>query len=180
MPVDYRMIDGKTRLSAGEFNRRFGDINARLGRLEEERSDYQGAVDQIINIGLERIDEVLGPAFTALAESNQIADSNKVAINQALTQAQALLGDLQQIASSSLIGIGALKPIEELFTYGPNGLIQTVTERFESGNRVTTYTFLPNNQLDKEVIEFGTVRRTKQYVRENGRITKITITDVQI
>lgn len=63
--LQYKILDGKTPLSAGELNPRLFDIDARLHALETLRVSWQAAVDEVTNHGLTRINEVVKPTLEA-------------------------------------------------------------------------------------------------------------------
>lgn len=65
----YRMVDGKTPLSARYFNPVWQDLDLRLDTLEGVRLSWEDAVRRVSDLGLTRINEVLGPAIQAVDDS---------------------------------------------------------------------------------------------------------------
>lgn len=59
----YRFKDGVTPLNADELNKRMLDVDARLDPLERKTVEYDAAILEVQNAGLERINEVLVPAY---------------------------------------------------------------------------------------------------------------------
>lgn len=56
----YRMVDGKTPLAAGYFNPIWQELDLRLVGLEELRVTWLGAVAEVQELGLARINELVG------------------------------------------------------------------------------------------------------------------------
>ena len=56
----YRMTDGKTPLSARYFNPVWQDLDLRLVELEALRVGWMEAVSKVSNLGLARINELVG------------------------------------------------------------------------------------------------------------------------
>lgn len=71
----YRMVDGKTPLSARYFNPVWQDLDLRLDTLEGVRMSWDDAVRRVSDLGLARINEVLGPAIQAVDGSVARAES---------------------------------------------------------------------------------------------------------
>lgn len=79
--------DGDTQLSPEWWNRIVGDIDARLVGLEDAQASVDDVIDELVQIGLTRINEVLLPAFHEVG-------------------ALASLGDLLRASSASEVTIG--------------------------------------------------------------------------
>lgn len=80
-------VDGETEITPEWWNRIIGDIDARFVGLEDNAASVTAVIDQLVQIGLTRINEVLGPAFEQI-------------------QAFAHLGDLLRASSASEVTIG--------------------------------------------------------------------------
>ena len=105
----YRMTDGKTPLSARYFNPVWQDLDLRLVELEALRVGWMEAVSQVSNLGLARINELVGAPMTTVNEAiatlqQSLAELPNVVLAgdldtalQAEAQARALLA--QQIAA---------------------------------------------------------------------------------
>ncbi len=65
----YRMTDGKTPLSARYFNPVWQDLDQRLVELEALRVGWLEAVSQVSNLGLARINELVGAPMTTVNEA---------------------------------------------------------------------------------------------------------------
>ena len=65
----YRMTDGKTPLSARYFNPVWQDLDLRLVELEALRVGWMEAVSQVSNLGLARINELVGAPMTTVNEA---------------------------------------------------------------------------------------------------------------
>ena len=65
----YRMTDGKTPLSARYFNPVWQDLDLRLVELEALRVGWLEAVSQVSNLGLARINELVGAPMTTVNEA---------------------------------------------------------------------------------------------------------------
>lgn len=63
LPEKYRFRDGQTVLGAETFNQIFADIDLRLRRQEGMERDWLAATRDLIAVGLERINDVLLPAY---------------------------------------------------------------------------------------------------------------------
>lgn len=74
----YRMIDGKTPLSAAYFNPVWQDVDLRITELESRRADLQAVMDELSKFGLQRIDTLTTRAMTemdaVLLELRQVRD----------------------------------------------------------------------------------------------------------
>lgn len=68
----YRFRDGVTPLNAQELNRRFLDVDARMDPLEKKAADYDSAIAEIQNVGVERINEVLIPAYERIRRLEEL------------------------------------------------------------------------------------------------------------
>ena len=105
----YRMTDGKTPLSARYFNPVWQDLDLRLVELEALRVGWLEAVSQVSNLGLARINELVGAPMATVNEAiatlqQSLAELPDVVLAgdldtalQAEAQARALLA--QQIAA---------------------------------------------------------------------------------
>lgn len=65
----YRMTDGKTPLSARYFNPVWQDLDLRLVELEALRVGWLEAVSKVSNLGLARINELVGAPMTTVNEA---------------------------------------------------------------------------------------------------------------
>lgn len=65
----YRMTDGKTPLSARYFNPVWQDLDLRLVELEALRVGWMEAVSKVSNLGLARINELVGAPMTTVNEA---------------------------------------------------------------------------------------------------------------
>lgn len=83
----YQMKDTQTRLSQDYFNPIWKDVDSRLDALEQLRMDWNTAIQEIREFGLERIDATLEPVLDAAQQS--------------LTESQALLTDLQDMIAEA-------------------------------------------------------------------------------
>ena len=91
----YRMTDGKTPLAARYFNPVWQDLDLRLVELEALRVGWLDAVSQVSNLGIARINEVLGGPMEKV-------DAAMATLQQALAELPdvVLAGELQpQIAA---------------------------------------------------------------------------------
>ena len=105
----YRMTDGKTPLAARYFNPVWQDLDLRLVELEALRVGWLEAVSQVSNLGLARINELVGAPMVTVNEAiatlqQSLAELPDVVLAgeldtalQAEAQARALLA--QQIAA---------------------------------------------------------------------------------
>lgn len=64
----------KTVLSDETFNRIWQDIDVRIAALEDTQKDWEGAVRQLTEHGLRRIEEVLRPSYEHMQNRRQQAD----------------------------------------------------------------------------------------------------------
>lgn len=71
----YRMTNSKTPLSEEYFNPIWVDIDSRIDALEAVKISWEEAVRQVSDFGLERIDEVLRPAFEYVEQKKGEIDS---------------------------------------------------------------------------------------------------------
>ncbi|MCB2187695.1 MAG: hypothetical protein KQJ78_14835 [Deltaproteobacteria bacterium] len=78
----YRFKDGSTPLSGAEFDKRFSDVDARIHTLESLKIDWEGAVREVQDLGLVRINDVILPV---LQEAGVILDDAR----QELAEVQA-------------------------------------------------------------------------------------------
>lgn len=70
MPIRFEKyrFTKRTPLSDEVFNRIFQDIDLRIASLEDIKKDWQTAVDQLISLGLSRIDLTLRPSLEQMEE----------------------------------------------------------------------------------------------------------------
>lgn len=71
--VDYTLTDDME-ANAATFNILFGDVNLRLKELEKAGSALKKARDEIVDLGLARINEVVGPALQAVEDISDLSD----------------------------------------------------------------------------------------------------------
>ena len=98
----YRMKDGKTPLSERYFNPVFQDLDMRLVELEALRMGWLDAVSQVSNLGIARINEVLGGPMEKVDAAMETVDAAMATLQQALAELPdvVLAGELQpQIAA---------------------------------------------------------------------------------
>jgi F0F1-type ATP synthase membrane subunit b/b' len=78
MPIQFEKyrFTKKTPLSDEVFNKIFRDIDLRLAVLEDVKKDWQGAVNELIKLGLSRIETALRPAHEQVEQArNQAQDA---------------------------------------------------------------------------------------------------------
>ncbi len=87
MPIQFEKyrFTKKTPLSDEVFNRIFRDIDLRLAALEDVKKDWQGAVNELIRLGLSRIETALRPAYEQV---EQVRSQAQNALNEILTLRQ--------------------------------------------------------------------------------------------
>lgn len=85
----YRMVDGKTPLAAGYFNPVLQELDLRLVGLEELRVSWLDAVAQVQELGLARINELVGAPMET--------------VNQAITDIEQRLAVLPQMVSQDQV-----------------------------------------------------------------------------
>ncbi|GAB7080831.1 tail fiber protein [Megalodesulfovibrio paquesii] len=89
-------IDGKTPLSAEELNRRFYSLVRRLHELEQLKVDWEAAVAELQNAGLERINSAVIPLVDDLAADLdaliEVGNANLEAWNGTVTDSLAAWG----------------------------------------------------------------------------------------
>lgn len=71
--VNYNLTDDMA-ANAATFNILFGDVNLRLKELEKAGSALKKARDEIVDLGLARINEVVGPALQAVEDISDLSD----------------------------------------------------------------------------------------------------------
>ncbi len=81
MPIQFEKyrFTKKTPLSDEVFNRIFRDIDLRLAALEDVKKDWQGAVNELIRLGLSRIETALRPAYEQV---EQVRSQAQNALNE--------------------------------------------------------------------------------------------------
>jgi len=67
-------VDGDTEIDEAWFNRFAADIDGRITALEGGQANTEKVIDELIKIGLERINEVLKPAFDEIEELAHLGD----------------------------------------------------------------------------------------------------------
>ncbi|NCA70907.1 MAG: hypothetical protein EOM91_12505 [Sphingobacteriia bacterium] len=145
----YRMVDGRTALSAEYFNRIWRDLDLRLAGLERFAPDYSAAVADLRAFGLARLEGALAPALAQLQDD--LATTQ--ALLSQLPGGVALQRDLDPPTSAQydyagdgrLIGVSLILPDgsveEQALVYDDDGaLVQVVTDR-GARRRVTSYTW---------------------------------------
>lgn len=79
----YKLTDGQTPLSAETFNPRFYAIVRRLHALETVVIDWNAAVSQVQNYGLQRINESIKPLLDSLkADLQALIDQGEAALHE--------------------------------------------------------------------------------------------------
>lgn len=68
----YRFIDRVTRFDAETFNRIWASLDARLADNEALKPDLENAIHDITSLGLQRIQDTLGPLVTRLARAAEL------------------------------------------------------------------------------------------------------------
>ncbi len=68
----YRFVDGVTPLNADNLNLRVFDIDSRLGTLEQAQPSLNDAINNLVSLGLDRINSALLPAFNQILEIQQM------------------------------------------------------------------------------------------------------------
>lgn len=122
----YRMKDGVTPLAARYFNPVWQDIDLRLAELEQLRMGWQEAVRLVSDLGLARINEVIGgPLNTVNAAIEQVqqalADMPEVVVQgdldaalQAEAAARAVLAQQITVINEALASLGAIDPFPNM------------------------------------------------------------------
>ena len=116
----YRMVDGKTPLAAGYFNPVLQELDLRLVGLEELRVSWLDAVAQVQELGLARINELVGAPMET--------------VNQAITDIEQRLAVLPQMVSQDQVtaqlqaAMAAEAQARALLQQRLEQLRQTVTE----------------------------------------------------
>ena len=111
----YRMKDGKTPLSERYFNPVFQDLDMRLVELEALRMGWLDAVSQVSNLGIARINEVLGGPMEKVDAAMETVDAAMATLQQALAELPdvVLAGELQQQTAALQQQIAALQQAME-------------------------------------------------------------------
>ena len=81
----YRMTDGKTPLSARYFNPVWQDLDLRLVELEALRVGWLEAVSQVSNLGLARINELVGAPMATVNEAIATLQSASLSASTSFT-----------------------------------------------------------------------------------------------
>lgn len=122
----YRMKDGVTPLAARYFNPVWQDIDLRLAELEQLRMGWQEAVRQVSDLGLVRINEVIGgPLETVNAAIDQMQGAlatlpdlvEQSALDLALTaeaNARAVLAEQIDLINQALASLGGVDPFPDM------------------------------------------------------------------
>ena len=104
---EYRVVDGRTRFAASDMNPRFEDIDQRLHAQEVLEKDFKGAIREVTDVGIERIDSFIGPAEEELqsriGEAQQAVDAAQQAVQDAQDALEAL--NAQQFPISQIDGL---------------------------------------------------------------------------
>lgn len=91
----YRMVDGKTPLAAAYFNPILQELDLRLGGLEELRASWLEAVAQVQELGLARINELVGQPMQTVNDAISEMEHRIAALPHMVSQEQ-LSHQLQQ------------------------------------------------------------------------------------
>lgn len=181
----YRMRDGVTPLSEDFFNPVLADIDARIARMEEQRTDLQGVIDELSRFGLARIDTLVGPSMAAvsnmLAELTQLRDELVAAVGDVgnlITQAQLDAAiTAEQAARQEAIELATARPTAATYTYEA-GRVVSMSETLPTGDRTTTYTYDGAGRLTQAVqTHAGTTRTTTYTYGSDGALISITVTE---
>mgnify|MGYP006432298081 CR=1 FL=1 len=65
---EYRVRNGRTRLDEDYFNKVFGDIDTRIHAQEVVEKDWKSAIRTVTSAGLQRINDLIGPAITEIQQ----------------------------------------------------------------------------------------------------------------
>lgn len=84
----YRMVDGKTPLAAGYFNPILQELDLRLVGLEELRVSWQEAVAQVQELGLARINELVGAPMEQVNAAIEEMEGRIAALPDMVSQQQ--------------------------------------------------------------------------------------------
>lgn len=84
----YRMVDGKTPLAAGYFNPILQELDLRLVGLEELRVSWQSAVAEVQELGLARINELVGVPMEKVNDAIEEMESRISALPNMVSQQQ--------------------------------------------------------------------------------------------
>lgn len=175
----YRMRDGQTRLAEGYFNPIWQDLDARLHRIEALRVEWEGAVAELSQFGVERLDAVVAPlvaqANAQLAQAQAVGEQ-LVALVDDLDWTAYLAAELAVhsaavqgwvgVVAAELNATGArLDGVETRLdrTAPPNGLEIT----YGAGGQITAMT---------EQTPLGVRTTALGYDAETGRLNTVTAT----
>lgn len=191
----YRFQDGRTPLSATTFNTIFGDIDLRVANLEQFRTDYDLAVQQAAETGLERINAVLLPMVEQIQADVDRANADLTTllaqansdIAALVTQAQADIDAAVLAAETAAANVQAeidaalAEPDSAAYTYDANGRVASVSETVGVDTRTTVLTYDANGRVDTKEVTFRGVQRTETFTYDaQGRIDTMTATAVVI
>jgi len=158
----YRMQDGLTVLGAAYFNRVFGDIDLRLVSLEDLRADWEGAVDELRDFGLLRLDDSLAPVLGQL--------------NDDVAQVQAMIADLPEVALKADLA----QPDTQALSY-TDGRLTGISESINGAARVVTLSYDGEGRLAQVQTDYQGRRRTETLTYdEGGTLQGMTATEVDL
>jgi len=163
----YRFRANKTPLSADVFNARWSDIDSRIGQLETISSQLESSINQLTELGIERLEESVLPVVEDAA--------------QLIADAQAELEALNSPASESQLDAQTGFGSDATFSYDGDSRVSGVTETIDGKTRTTAMTYNVGGNLTQVVIEFDGTRRTESYNYDgDGRIAEMTATEEAI
>lgn len=180
----YRMQDGLSPLAASYFNPVWRDVDNRIAALEALGISWEDAIAVVTAQGLLRIDAVLQPSVNT--------------INQAVTDAQAILAGLPDVATNadvasavanlvsdtamaSAIANALKKPSSVAFTYDLIGNITQQVETLGLVTRTSDYSYDVNGNVATIIINDGATIRTETYTYDvNGNVSGISAVEVSV
>lgn len=162
----YRMVDGRTRLEAAYFNAIFGDLDLRIADLEGLRIDWQSAVAELAEFGLERLNSLVMPLAT------QAEDLLDGLIANAAGFKSELLAEIQP-------GLDKLAmPLDFLLVRDANGRVGSLIEHLPAGTRSIDYVYDGAGRVSTATTTFAGIVRTETYTYDgNGYISGMTATE---
>jgi hypothetical protein len=105
----YRFKDGKTALSERTFNPIFQDVDNRIAALEGVEISWEGAVNALNEIGLERIDGIVsvsaGKLDDAAVQAEALVAYMDIASNSSIANAEAVLNTLLSTTTANLAAL---------------------------------------------------------------------------
>jgi hypothetical protein len=201
----YLMHDGRTRVGAEYFNPIWADLDRRLVRLEELRTEWEAAVADLTQFGVARLDGVVAPLVAAAQTQlthGQSLTAQLVALVEELdwtvylasqldshtTQVQALVADASaQLAAAGLRLDAAENRLDRSalaaamgITYDEAGRIASVAEQTPLGTRTTTYSYdVETGQLATiQSVLAGITRTETLSYSEGGTLAGMTAEEV--